>query len=196
MQSSVRDSIQAALAADDRHPRGAGRRAGDLDAGDFPARNPGEPSTINLTRRIEFHLLYPWLSPKSKAIGPRVWSVCHPPISRSEERGRLGELAGSQGRSGVSTAKLRSPVVHKVCQVVSWALARSPGPCSPAWARLKSFWEAGLFQPLYWVRVRFANPEQPLSASVTSPQAASSRIPDLVHRRPRSGRQLAAARPR
>ncbi len=21
---------------------------------------PGQPSTINLTRRIEFHLLYPW----------------------------------------------------------------------------------------------------------------------------------------
>jgi hypothetical protein len=23
-------------------------------------RRAGEPSTINLTRRIEFHLLYPW----------------------------------------------------------------------------------------------------------------------------------------
>jgi len=29
-------------------------------AGDFPARKPGEPSVTNVTRRIEFHLLYPW----------------------------------------------------------------------------------------------------------------------------------------
>ena len=29
-------------------------------AGDFPARKPGEPSVANVTRRIEFHLLYPW----------------------------------------------------------------------------------------------------------------------------------------
>ncbi len=29
-------------------------------AGDFPARKPGEPSVVCVTRRIEFHLLYPW----------------------------------------------------------------------------------------------------------------------------------------
>ena len=29
-------------------------------AGDFPARKPAEPSITNITRRIEFHLLYPW----------------------------------------------------------------------------------------------------------------------------------------
>ena len=30
-------------------------------AGDFPARKLlGEPSVTNVTRRIEFHLLYPW----------------------------------------------------------------------------------------------------------------------------------------
>jgi len=29
-------------------------------AGDFPAQKPGEPNVINVTRRIEFHLLYPW----------------------------------------------------------------------------------------------------------------------------------------
>lgn len=28
-------------------------------AGDFPARKPGEPSVVNVTRRIEFHLLSP-----------------------------------------------------------------------------------------------------------------------------------------
>jgi hypothetical protein len=27
-------------------------------ASDFPARKPGEPSVINVTRRVEFHLLY------------------------------------------------------------------------------------------------------------------------------------------
>jgi hypothetical protein len=29
-------------------------------AGDIPARKPGEPSVTKVTRRIEFHLLYPW----------------------------------------------------------------------------------------------------------------------------------------
>src|SRR5258708_22848381 len=29
-------------------------------AGDFPARRAGEPSVTTVTRRIEFHLLYPW----------------------------------------------------------------------------------------------------------------------------------------
>jgi hypothetical protein len=29
-------------------------------AGDFPARQPGEPSVTIVTRRIESHLLYPW----------------------------------------------------------------------------------------------------------------------------------------
>ena len=29
-------------------------------SGDFPARKPGEPSVVCVTRRIEFHLLYPW----------------------------------------------------------------------------------------------------------------------------------------
>jgi hypothetical protein len=28
-------------------------------AGDFPARKPGEASIISVTRRIQFHLLYP-----------------------------------------------------------------------------------------------------------------------------------------
>jgi len=28
-------------------------------AGDFPAREPGEPSVTDVTRRIEFHLLFP-----------------------------------------------------------------------------------------------------------------------------------------
>jgi hypothetical protein len=28
-------------------------------AGDFPARKPGEPSVVCVTRRIEFYLLYP-----------------------------------------------------------------------------------------------------------------------------------------
>ena len=39
-----------------------------------------------------------------------------------------------------------------MCQVLSWALARSPGDRSWAWARLASFWEAGLFRPRYGVR--------------------------------------------
>ena len=30
-------------------------------AGDFPARKPGEPSVVNVTRYIQFHLLEPWM---------------------------------------------------------------------------------------------------------------------------------------
>ena len=30
-------------------------------AGDFPARKPGEPSVVNLTRKIRFHPLEPWM---------------------------------------------------------------------------------------------------------------------------------------
>ena len=39
---------------------------------DFPARKPGEPSVTNVTRKIEFHLLSPWMITSRKAIGP--WS--------------------------------------------------------------------------------------------------------------------------
>jgi hypothetical protein len=38
-------------------------------AGDFPARKPGEPSVTKVTRTIGFHLLCPWRSPESNAIG-------------------------------------------------------------------------------------------------------------------------------
>ena len=38
-------------------------------------------------------------------------------------------------------------------QDFSWALARSPGARSRAWARLASFWNAGLFRPRYGVRM-------------------------------------------
>lgn len=30
-------------------------------AGDFPARKPGEPSVVNVARKIQFHLLQPWM---------------------------------------------------------------------------------------------------------------------------------------
>ena len=39
------------------------------------ARKPGESSVSRVTRRIEFHLLYPWQAPKSKAIGLSGWWV-------------------------------------------------------------------------------------------------------------------------
>jgi hypothetical protein len=42
----------------DRPGRASPRKA--KKAGDFPARKPGEPSVTAVTRRIEFHLLYPW----------------------------------------------------------------------------------------------------------------------------------------
>jgi hypothetical protein len=42
----------------DRPDRASSRKT--QKAGDFPARQPGEPSVTTVTRRIEFHLLYPW----------------------------------------------------------------------------------------------------------------------------------------
>jgi len=42
----------------DRPDRASPRKS--KKAGDFPARKPGEPSVTKVTRRIEFHLLYPW----------------------------------------------------------------------------------------------------------------------------------------
>jgi hypothetical protein len=41
--------------------------------------------------------------------------------------------------------------LRKMCQVLSWALACSPGARSCAWARLADFCEAGLFRLRYGV---------------------------------------------
>jgi hypothetical protein len=41
---------------------------------------------------------------------------------------------------------------------LSWALARSPGARSRAWALFASFWEAGLFRPRYGVSSGFPAP--------------------------------------
>ena len=38
-----------------------------------------------------------------------------------------------------------------MCQVLSWAFARSPGERSFAWARLASFCDSGLFLPRYGI---------------------------------------------
>src|SRR5438034_4575973 len=40
---------------------------------------------------------------------------------------------------------------RRIFQVLSWAFARSPGARSFACARLASFWDCGLFLPLYGV---------------------------------------------
>ena len=42
----------------DRPDRASPRKT--KKAGDFPGRKPGGPSVTNVSRRIEFHLLYPW----------------------------------------------------------------------------------------------------------------------------------------
>jgi hypothetical protein len=41
--------------------------------------------------------------------------------------------------------------LRRIFQVLSWAFARSPGARSRAWARFASFWEAGLFFPMYGI---------------------------------------------
>jgi hypothetical protein len=55
-------------------------------------------------------------------------------------------LAIRPARQGQQRSLRRMP------QVLSWALARSPGPRSFAWAELAAFWEAGLFRPRHGVK--------------------------------------------
>ncbi|MGO9077464.1 MAG: hypothetical protein ACLQDY_00250 [Streptosporangiaceae bacterium] len=44
----------------DRPDRASPRKT--RKSGDFPAHQPGEPSVTNVTRKIEFHLLSPYLT--------------------------------------------------------------------------------------------------------------------------------------
>ena len=44
----------------------------------------------------------------------------------------------------------QQPSLCRMRQVLSWALARSPGPRSLACARLAAFCDSGLFRPLVW----------------------------------------------
>ena len=41
--------------------------------------------------------------------------------------------------------------LRRMCQVLSWALARSPGERSFACALLAAFWDSGLFLPRYGI---------------------------------------------
>src|SRR5262249_54539159 len=72
-------------------------------------------------------------------------NLFHPPVSRVWRTWMaLASCPAFQGQQ-------RS--LRRMRQVLSWALARSPGPRSVAWARLAAFCEAGLFLPLYGVRM-------------------------------------------
>ncbi len=50
--------LMAGFYVRDRPDRASPRKT--KKAGDFPARKLGEPGVTNVTRRIEFHQLYPW----------------------------------------------------------------------------------------------------------------------------------------
>src|SRR6266516_4244037 len=80
--------------------------------------------------------------------GDRLWfaalSVFHPAISRACRTWTA--LAICPARQGQQRS------LRRIAQVLSWALARSPGARSFAWAELAAFWEAGLFRPRYGVR--------------------------------------------
>ena len=66
-------------------------------------------------------------------------SVFHPAISRAWRTWMaLASWPACQGQQ-------RS--LRRIPQVLSWALARSPGARSFAWAELAAFWEGGLFRP-------------------------------------------------
>lgn len=49
--------LAPATSVRDRPDRASPRKT--KKSGDFPARRPGEPSVVNVIRRIEFHLLSP-----------------------------------------------------------------------------------------------------------------------------------------
>jgi Reverse transcriptase (RNA-dependent DNA polymerase) len=73
----------------------------------------------------------------------RKLNVFHPPISRVWRT--CMALASCPAFHGQQRS------LRRMRQVLSWALARSPGPRSLAWARLAAFCEAGLPRPLYGV---------------------------------------------
>ena len=71
----------------DRPDRASPRKTKKAD--DFPAREPGEPSATNVTRKIRFHLLHPWQVIQKQGH----WAVQHRRVHRgieqSDEYGRL-----------------------------------------------------------------------------------------------------------
>src|SRR5215469_18705594 len=70
-------------------------------------------------------------------------NVFHPPVSRvCRTWMALASCPACQGQQ-------RS--LRRMRQVLSWALARSPGARSLAWAQLAAFCDSGLFLPLYGV---------------------------------------------
>src|SRR5205814_9175296 len=71
-------------------------------------------------------------------------NLFHPAISRAWRTWMA--LASCPARQGQQRS------LRRMRQVLSWALARSPGLRSWAWARLASFWEEGLFRPRYGIR--------------------------------------------
>src|SRR5215471_2098767 len=77
--------------------------------------------------------------------------------------------------------------LRRMRQVLSWALARSPGDRSWAWARLASFCKAGLVRPRQGVSTGSPAPWQPLPASTIRPAPASSRMMPQILAAVRSG---------
>ena len=51
--------------------------------GDFPARQPGEPSVTNVVRRIQLHLLCPWQIIQKQGHWPLRWLAQTEPVLRS-----------------------------------------------------------------------------------------------------------------
>src|SRR6201987_1482478 len=83
-------------------------------------------------------------------------------------------LASCRARQGQQRSLRRSR------QALSWAFALSPGERGFACALLASFWEAGLFFPLYGI-LAYVLPWEPLSARGTRPAASSSaRTPQIL----------------
>jgi hypothetical protein len=62
-----------------------------------------------------------------------------------------------------------------MCQVLSWAFARSAGARSWEWARLAAFGKAGLLRPPYGMIPGSPAPMYPFSASTINPGAARRR---------------------
>ena len=118
-------------------------RGPDGPAGTPPGHSLRSGAYMAASRKRDHNKISPikvsTLSGEPRSVAGVAVSVFHPAISRVCRTWMA--LAIWPARQGQQRS------LRKMAQVLSWALARSPGARSLAWAELAAFWEAGLFRP-------------------------------------------------
>jgi hypothetical protein len=133
--------IDAANWFDHRSPDRLAKIRVTLDGGPDPAVNS---AVSDLAERLR------GLRPSVFTCESWSLSLFHPAISRAWRTWMaLAICPAFQGQQ-------RS--LRRMCQVLSWAFARSPGARSLAWAEFAAFCEAGLPRPRYGTRTRWPAP--------------------------------------